>query len=119
MKVLVGADVNEHSRRQTGEFRMKYDRKKMDALLATQGKGGAEETLVLSGFLNLPFTNLEELGMTPKRQEMFRKVLAADKGSVSYQPLRSGASDLTTTRLIPPTVSHATLSRSKMSSLPK
>ncbi|MGI5832428.1 MAG: ATPase, T2SS/T4P/T4SS family [Thermoguttaceae bacterium] len=81
MKVLVGADVNEHSRRQTGEFRMKYDRKKkMDALLATQGKGGAEETLVQLRLLNLPFTNLEELGMTPKRQEMFRKVLAADKG---------------------------------------
>ena len=81
MKVLVGADTDEHARRQTGEFLMKYDRKKkMEALLATQGKGGAEEALVQFQLLSLPFTTLDELGMTPKRQEMFRKILAAEKG---------------------------------------
>ncbi|MBO7726443.1 MAG: Flp pilus assembly complex ATPase component TadA [Thermoguttaceae bacterium] len=81
MKVLVGADPDEHARRQGGEFLMKYDRKKkMEALLVTQGKAGAEEALIQFQLLSLPFNTLEELGMTPRRQEMFRKILAADKG---------------------------------------
>lgn len=81
MKVLVGADTDEHTRRQGGEFLMKYDRKKkMEALLATQGKAGAEEALIQFQLLSLPFNTLEELGMTPKRQEMFRKILASEKG---------------------------------------
>ncbi|MCR5358952.1 MAG: Flp pilus assembly complex ATPase component TadA [Thermoguttaceae bacterium] len=81
MKVLVGADTDEHARRQGGEFLMKYDRKKkMEAVLVTQGKAGVEEALVQFQLLSLPFNTLEELGMTPRRQEMFRKILAAEKG---------------------------------------
>lgn len=81
MKVLVGANTDEHAKRQTGEFLMKYDgKKKMEALLAFQGKAGTEDALVQFQLLSLPFNTLEELGMTKQRQESFRSILNADKG---------------------------------------
>lgn len=81
MKVLVGGNTDEHNRRQGGEFLIQYDgKKKMDALLVSQGKGGAEEVLIQFQLLSLPFFTLEELGMMPDRQASLRKILNAERG---------------------------------------
>ncbi len=81
IKVIGGANPEEHSRRQGGEFIVRLDKKrKLDAVFYVQGKAGGEEAMIQLSSESLPFLSLEELGMTPQRKESFKAIINAKKG---------------------------------------
>lgn len=87
-KFLIGGKPNDRAGRQSGTFRIFYDKNKKgkpyvcDARLETVGTPKGEFFRVTFLFETAKFTRLDELGTSEERQAEMRRLINADKGLV-------------------------------------
>ncbi len=87
-KMLVGANPQDRKNRQSGSFRILYDKNKKgkplkcDATLETAGTAKGEVFKVTFKFQTASFSQLSELGTDQARQDQMRRLINAEKGLV-------------------------------------
>ncbi len=90
LKILCGLNPKDRQSRQHGKFSAAVQGKPLAATLTCQGVQGGERVIVQFEEPQTRFENLEALGMRPKMQEQFLKLLESEKGLIIFSALPDG-----------------------------